>query len=208
MCAMFAVESRKLFDCFLNTSKQVAWLIRLEQTSSIDIWEHHPLNLNSQFKVLVKDDEDESRLKRIVRCKSVELKTENDVVHSMKKKPFFQTYHSYDEIVDKINEWAEMFPDLLSVSSIGKSIENRDLIMLNITDKDYYGPKKVIWWNGGQHAREWISPAVVLYLAERLLKEDDTSEFLKKVIFFYLIIGGVCNYASAKSRWLRVFKNS
>ena len=186
------VESQKLFECFLNHPKQAQSLIKLEKISSIDIWEHHPLIPNTSFRVIVNSDQEERKLKQIVKCTRRWLNTQsaNTFLETLNtiEKDFFKNYHGYDEFIDKMREWEDVYPDFLTVSTIGKSVEDRDLIMMNITDKRYHGPKKVIWWNGGQHAREWISPAVVMYLAKRLLEhsEENVLEFLKKV--FYSIV--------------------
>jgi hypothetical protein len=192
---VFATQGKKLLQCYLNTWKEAAWLIHLEQTLSIDIWEHHPLKLKSHFRVLVHDGEEEFRLRQIVTCSAVQsVNVEENVFFNRKGNDFFESFHSYDEIVDKVHEWADMYPDLITLSSVGKSIEFRDIILMNITDKNYYGPKKVIWWNGGQHAREWISPAVVLYLAERLLekKENQVSDFLRNVPTYLISRWNLC----------------
>ena len=49
--------------------------------------------------------------------------------------------------------------DFMSVVSIGKSLEGRDMRVLQITKA---GPGKPnVWIEAGIHAREWIAPAMV-----------------------------------------------
>ena len=49
--------------------------------------------------------------------------------------------------------------DFLNVVSIGKSLEGRDMRVLQITKA---GPGKPnVWIEAGIHAREWIAPAMV-----------------------------------------------
>merc|ERR1711988_905823 len=38
-----------------------------------------------------------------------------------------------------------------------------------------------IWINGGQHAREWIAPAAVMYMTEQLVKDYKTGEKLERL---------------------------
>jgi len=68
--------------------------------------------------------------------------------------------------------------------SIGKSIQGRDLpgLVISIGDPS---TKKKIFFNGGQHAREWVSPATVLYIADQLAssQDDDVKKILASVAF-------------------------
>ncbi len=86
---------------------------------------------------------------------------------------FFDDYQSYAAIVDKLQAWTNANPTKVQfVPSIGKSFEGRDIPLVKITNFNSAAPKKAIWWNGGQHAREWISPATVMYQVNKLLTTD------------------------------------
>lgn len=56
----------------------------------------------------------------------------------------------------------------VTLESVGKSTEGRDIVMLKIS-KSGGGSKPGIWIDGGMHAREWISPATVTYIANKLI---------------------------------------
>jgi murein tripeptide amidase MpaA len=58
---------------------------------------------------------------------------------------------------------------LASTESIGKSSQNRDLLILKLGVNHQSNNKPVIWIDGGIHAREWISPATVLYFIQTLV---------------------------------------
>ena len=61
-----------------------------------------------------------------------------------------------------IEDLAAQNADFLSVTSIGKSVEGRDMRVLHITKA---GPGKPnVWIEAGIHAREWISPAMCTYI--------------------------------------------
>ncbi|ORX95897.1 hypothetical protein K493DRAFT_301197 [Basidiobolus meristosporus CBS 931.73] len=79
------------------------------------------------------------------------------------------SYHSYDEIMDWLHALAEANPGLVSLnSSIGKSIEGRDIPALHLTSNN--GKRKSQFWlQGLQHAREWISGSSMQYLADALV---------------------------------------
>jgi len=99
---------------------------------------------------------------------------------------WYSQYHRFGEIVRRTKELAENHPDIAEfVPSIGKSVEGRHIPVIHITGPPLgqKGPggqkakssakntgKPQIWMNGGQHAREWIAPAAVMYMTEHLLK--------------------------------------
>ncbi len=85
----------------------------------------------------------------------------------------FENYKTFDEIVAFINNLAATRPDLCSVFSIGQSVEQRGIWVLHITGAGA-GPKPGVFYHGLQHAREWITGPVVLYLAEHLVTNYDT----------------------------------
>ncbi len=81
---------------------------------------------------------------------------------------WFENYHPYDQIIAYHNGLANDFPDLASVATIGTSRQGRDIITIEITGPGDPTGRPVIFFNGCQHAREWVSPATVTYIADRL----------------------------------------
>ncbi len=69
-------------------------------------------------------------------------------------------------------------PDLITKADIGDTIQARDIFSFTITAPDEPGnlaaDRPVILWNGCQHAREWVSPMTVTYIASKLLDDADT----------------------------------
>merc|ERR1711973_102684 len=57
---------------------------------------------------------------------------------------------------------------MLRIESIGKSIDGREINLLKINAKNSELP--LVFIDAGIHAREWISPAAVMYFVETLLK--------------------------------------
>ncbi|ODM94385.1 Zinc carboxypeptidase A 1 [Orchesella cincta] len=84
-------------------------------------------------------------------------------------------WESYGTL-DDINEYLASVAasnSFAEVVTIGKSFENRDLNVLKIS-KSSGSDRPAIWLDGGIHAREWISPAVVTYVINELLTSNDT----------------------------------
>ncbi|CAG7729391.1 unnamed protein product [Allacma fusca] len=83
------------------------------------------------------------------------------------------TWTSYHRLAT-IHAWedslASNYPDLVEVLDIGKSFEGRPLRVIKISTSKTNEKKPAIWIDGGIHAREWISPATVTYMANELIK--------------------------------------
>ncbi|XP_045451565.1 carboxypeptidase B-like [Melitaea cinxia] len=80
----------------------------------------------------------------------------------------WKSYHRLEVIYAFMDDLAALYPYLCSVSVIGKSVEGRDLRMLKISNGD--SGNTGVWIDGSIHPREWISAAVVTYLADQLVR--------------------------------------
>ncbi len=84
---------------------------------------------------------------------------------------WFADFKRLDEINDYMDVLAAGSPDIAEVVELGMSIQGRPVRGLRITN-DAYGEaacKPSVLYNATQHAREWISPMVAMYAADRLL---------------------------------------
>jgi len=84
---------------------------------------------------------------------------------------WFENYHTYDEINAYIDQLAGEFPGLVTVRTIGTSLEGREIRAFDVVSPDAPADAPVVLFNAGQHAREWIGPATTLYIADRMLRE-------------------------------------
>ncbi|TPX33481.1 hypothetical protein SmJEL517_g03601 [Synchytrium microbalum] len=100
---------------------------------------------------------------------------------------FFENYHTLDEIQTYLDMLVKEYPDLVShIKLDGKSYEKRDITGIKISlksgddakDKD----KPAFVFHGGIHAREWISPATVLYMATQLITQSAKDKSVKSVL--------------------------
>ena len=74
---------------------------------------------------------------------------------------FFQIYAWLDQLTIKA-------PQVVHISSLGRSSENRDIKLVKVSTGGYKR-KPRIYIDGGIHAREWIAPATVTYIMNRIL---------------------------------------
>lgn len=97
---------------------------------------------------------------------------------------WYSQYHRHGEIERKLKELSDTYKEYTKhVPSIGKSHEGRKIPVIHLSGQGFgkksselgegeeAEQKPQIWINGGQHAREWIAPAAVMYMAEQLLKD-------------------------------------
>jgi len=92
-------------------------------------------------------------------------------------------YHSYLETESELYDLETQFPDLARVSSIGQSVEGRELYVIKISDnvsRDENEPK--IFIVGCHHAREWISVEVPLLFARYLLEHYPGNNQVKRAV--------------------------
>ncbi|CAB3234180.1 unnamed protein product [Arctia plantaginis] len=97
----------------------------------------------------------------------------------------WKQYHRVEDIHGFMNYLAETYPSIISVNTIGKSHEGRDLKVLRISDGK--STNKAVFIDGGIHAREWISPAVVTYLINQFAENFDVeTDDIKNIDWYFL----------------------
>lgn len=123
---------------------------------------------------------------------------------------WFDVYRTWPEVNDYIDELVALRPDLVEKLTVGTSYEGRTIYGMRISapgDDDRVG----VLFNGCQHAREWISVMVPMYIADRLVRDYDSSPeiqaIMQQVEFFIVPIvnpdGYEYTYASGGNRMWR-----
>ena len=91
---------------------------------------------------------------------------------------WFSNYKQFADIITYFNTIAAARPDLASMSDVGDSLLGNDIYALTITGPDApdnpRDQRPVVLWNGTQHAREWVSPMTVSYIASKLVDDYDS----------------------------------
>lgn len=83
----------------------------------------------------------------------------------------FNHYFSNDELSSLLDEWAKQFPDLIHVSSIGRSHEDRPIWLMTLTNQATGSDmeKPAVWIDANIHAMEITGTTSALYVAYHLL---------------------------------------
>ncbi|GAC1547811.1 MAG: M14 family metallopeptidase [Herpetosiphon sp.] len=83
----------------------------------------------------------------------------------------FDRYYRYDDLTRILSEFAAEFPHLVSIASLGKSYEGRDIWVATVTNTAS-GPdrdKPALWVDGNIHASEVSPSSACLYLLNELV---------------------------------------
>ena len=84
----------------------------------------------------------------------------------------FDRFYRYDELSKVLKKLAKNYPDLVSVASIGKSFEGRDIWVATVTNQGT-GPaanKPSFWVDGNIHSIEVSASAACLYFIQNLIE--------------------------------------
>jgi murein tripeptide amidase MpaA len=82
----------------------------------------------------------------------------------------FDTYYRYADLTRILQSYAQEYPHLVRLESIGQSYEERDIWLVTVThfETGEAGHKPALWVDGNIHASEVAASAACLYLLDRL----------------------------------------
>lgn len=85
-----------------------------------------------------------------------------------------------------LEELAVQYPDLVQLESIGLSYENREMVVIKISTGGN-GNRPAVLVDGGIHAREWIAPAMALYIIQQLVENNAANSDLTDEVDWYIL---------------------
>ncbi len=92
-------------------------------------------------------------------------------------------YHTYDEVDLELHDLADNYPETAKVISLGKSIENRELWAIKISDNvEVEEAESTVVFLGCHHAREWISVDVPFLIAKHLIENYDINPDIAELV--------------------------
>ena len=93
-------------------------------------------------------------------------------------------YYTNQGIVDLCSKLAKTYPDLVTMESIGKSVQGRDIYTLTVSDKKIKDPslKPGFWIDGNIHSSELQGTEMALYTAWYLCEMYDENIFIKDLL--------------------------
>ena len=99
-------------------------------------------------------------------------------------KPRFDTFYKHDELTRLLFEYAQAFPTLAAIRSIGKSYEGRDIWVATITNvaTGAAEDKPAFWADGNIHAAELTASTAVLYFLNELLTKHGSDAEITQLL--------------------------
>lgn len=104
----------------------------------------------------------------------------------------FDRYYKYAEFTELLRAFAREYPELVELSSIGKSHEGRDIWLVTVTNKETGRAieRPAFWCDATIHASELSPGTAVLYLLNKLCMEHGIDESITRAVdtrAFYLV---------------------
>jgi len=96
----------------------------------------------------------------------------------------FQPDHTFEESTALLRMWAERYPEIVELYSVGHSLEGRDIWQITITNKKT-GPhtdKPAFFMEGGRHAGEISGIEATLYFINEVLSGYGTDPALTRLV--------------------------
>lgn len=82
----------------------------------------------------------------------------------------FERYHTCDEIDAQLKSWAQEYPDIFRLESIGETLQGRNILAVTLTRADDTAENKPgFLLTGGLHAGEVAGSEAVMYALKQLL---------------------------------------
>lgn len=172
LCLDNQYSQQRKIKCTIKTEQDIQHLHTLRQSSSVDLWDEGIDALPSLVTMRVHQDI-LPLIQQFFSCALPEkmflpIEKHAPTRKSVNPNDFFNEYRSHEQIIGFVNMLATRNPQrVLKIESMGKSGEGREMPVITL-GKHNLVPKKNIWVNGGQHAREWIAPAACLYLIDKV----------------------------------------
>ena len=91
-------------------------------------------------------------------------------------------YHDYYGTTKMLNNFNEQYPELVKVSSIGKSVLGKDIWCIRLTNEKNDARKSSCIIDGCFHGNEWEGEEACLYLVEYLLINFNANETITHIL--------------------------
>nr|UQB56059.1 M14 metal carboxypeptidase 1 [Antheraea pernyi] len=82
-------------------------------------------------------------------------------------------YHNLDEIYAWLDELESNYPDIITVVTMGRSVEGRDIKGITINYRSNRNNTLIGMLEGTLHSREWISPETITWIVKEFLTSSD-----------------------------------
>ncbi|CAL8138280.1 unnamed protein product [Orchesella dallaii] len=131
-------------------------------------------------------------LESLIDRESMQLAMDESSSSTQTFEAVFTQYMPLEAVNQFIIQLQNLHPDMVNVSTYGKSVEGRELQMVKIEREGGSENKHIMLMDGTTHAREWISTMQTIYFMNELC-EQDTPEVNKILDNFVVFVVPVVN---------------
>merc|ERR1712227_967066 len=181
------VETREQADALVAIRESYDFWTEIGIGRNVDIMaspEQLPALTKSLDMASIKHDVmiyDVQKLIELTKMKPVSEEQRIEQGHSMD----WTEYHPIEDIHSYLT-YLETTYDFVTLETIGQSYEGSDMIIAKVC-KGGCGNKPAMWIDGGIHAREWITPAVVTWMLKELVENDQAHPDLTEKLDWYIL---------------------
>jgi murein tripeptide amidase MpaA len=191
----------QVYQVSIENGKQAQFMDALGNTIEMDIWSGHVV-AGSKIEVMVAPEVADKFTAAMRSMGIVFSVTVNDVQTMVDAFPIRQRdsggdagqadhgmtwdeYHSLETMYEYL-DFLEASNVDVTTETIGQSYEGHDMRVVKIC-RGECGKKPAMYIQGGIHAREWISPAVVMYFVRELTERVTDHEDLLEQLDWYIL---------------------
>lgn len=133
------------------------------------------------------------------------LKRSKDAVYTSRNKAKygFGEYHSYDDMLNWMSDIEKNYPEMAKVFVAGKTHEGREIKGIKIGYPISRTDKKIVWIDGGIHAREWAAIHTALFFIEQLIAgygiDPSTTSYVDNLNFYILPVANPDGFEYSRS---------
>jgi len=180
-----------------STAEQVEALQTLQHEAGVDFWLEPRQGRPVDIRVAPGQADDLNRFfnhsgleTELLSSNIQELLDSVPMVKGSMRGGHSMDWTNYHPIEDIYSYWdyLEATYDWVSTESIGKSYNGEDMRLLKVCkNSGGCGSRPAMWIDGGIHAREWVSPAAVTFMASELVENDEAHPDLTKELDWYIL---------------------
>ncbi|KAI3410037.1 hypothetical protein GPALN_006401 [Globodera pallida] len=115
----------------------------------------------------------------------------------------FGDYHSYDEIVRWLEDVERFYPQMAQTFTIGTTYEGRSIRGIKIGSPISDTGKRIVWVDGGMHAREWASVHTALWFIEQLIVQygvdPQITSYMDTLNFYFVPVANPDGFEYSRS---------
>ncbi|XP_026494162.2 uncharacterized protein LOC113399282 [Vanessa tameamea] len=172
----------KVFKLIPKTEGDVDIIKNIHQENKYIFWSDM-IKVGSDVRIMVKPDEAndfESYAESVGLDAKLIIQNVQSFIDAQLKRPLernsqqynWDYYQTLEEIYDWLDKIAEQHSDVVTIIDIGRSVEGREIKGVKIDFKKKANPV-IGFFEGGLHAREWISPVTLTWIINEFLNSKD-----------------------------------